>query len=93
MSGSGGFTVRVEGHLDDHHAGRLGGWALERHPDGTTSLTAPEADQAQLHGLLTGLRDLGIALLAVARVDAPPSAGCSTSPPPATATPPRRRGG
>ncbi len=77
-SGS-GFAVRVDGHLDDQHAGRLGQWRLEHHPDGTTSLTAASADQAQLHGLLTGLRDLGIALLAVARVDAPPASTLSRS--------------
>ena len=32
---------------------------------GTSTLTAAVADQAQLHGILTRIRDLGVILLAV----------------------------
>ena len=34
-------------------------------PDGTTTLTAEVADQAELHGLLDRVRDLGVTLLRV----------------------------
>ena len=59
------YVIRVGGHLDDHWSDRLGGLALVRHEDGTTTLTGRLADQAQLHGVLEGLRDIGAALLSV----------------------------
>lgn len=69
-----GYTVRVAGHLDDHRAAWLGDWYLHRDCDGTTTLTADPADQAQLHGLLDGLRDLGATLITVSSThQEPPS--------------------
>jgi len=66
MTASGaGYTVRVAGHLDDHHAAWLGDWRLQHDGDGTTTLTAALADQAQLHGLLDRLRDIGATLITV----------------------------
>jgi hypothetical protein len=59
------YDIRVEGHLDDHWAQRLGDLALTRNPDGTTTLAGPLADQAQLYGVLSGLRDIGATLLSV----------------------------
>ena len=38
--------------------------------DGTTTLAGPVADQAQLHGLLAKIRDLGVTLVSVEVVDA-----------------------
>jgi len=32
---------------------------MTRNDDGTTTITASIADQAQLHGVLAGLRDIG----------------------------------
>jgi RimJ/RimL family protein N-acetyltransferase len=52
------YAIRVEGHLDDHWSGWLGGVDMTR-DDGATTVTAQVADQAQLHGLLAGLRDIG----------------------------------
>jgi len=57
------YTIRVQGHLDDHWATWLGGADLQRLDDGTTSLTIDGADQAQLHGVLAGLRDIGAVLI------------------------------
>lgn len=57
--------VRVEGHLDDHWSDRLGGLRLARNADGTTTLTGRLADQSQLYGVLSGLRDIGATLLSV----------------------------
>ena len=68
-----GWVVRVAGHLDDKWAGWLGGWALERHADGTTTLSSDRADQAGLHALLASLRDLNATLLEVARLQAGPT--------------------
>jgi RimJ/RimL family protein N-acetyltransferase len=53
------YAIRVEGHLDDHWSGWLGGLDMSRDDDGATTVTVEVADQAQLHGVLTGLRDIG----------------------------------
>ena len=57
MTGPTAYEIRVEGHLDDHWSDRLGGVAVTRHADGTTTLAGSFADQAQLHGVLSGLRE------------------------------------
>ena len=57
------YEVRVAGHLDDHWSDWLGGFTITRHPNGTSTLTGAAADQAQLHGVLAGLRDVGADLL------------------------------
>ncbi len=57
------YVIRVAGHLDDHWRSLLEGIAISRDTDGTTALTCPVTDQAQLHGVLNGLRDIGAALL------------------------------
>ena len=46
-------------------APRLGDLTITRHHDGTSTLTGPVADQAQLHGVLAGLRDIGATLLSL----------------------------
>jgi hypothetical protein len=59
------YEVVVDGHLDDRWSDWFGEVAIRRNGDGTTSIIAPCADQAQLHGLLAGLRDLNVTLLSV----------------------------
>ena len=59
------YVIRVEGHLDDHWSERLGGLAVVRGADGTTTQPGPLADQAKLYGVLAGLRDIGATLLGV----------------------------
>ena len=56
------YAIRVDGHLDDHWSAWLGEVDMTRHDDGTTTLTVEVADQAQLHGVLAGLRDIGAVL-------------------------------
>jgi RimJ/RimL family protein N-acetyltransferase len=53
------YAIRVHGHLDDHWSAWLGEPDITREHDGTTTITASIADQAQLHGVLAGLRDIG----------------------------------
>lgn len=53
------YAIRVEGHLDDHWSDWLGGLDMTRDDDGATTVTVQVADQAQLHGVLGGLRDIG----------------------------------
>jgi len=57
------YTIRVDGHLDLHWSPRLADLAITHHRDGTSSLTGLIADQAQLHGVLASLRDIGAVLI------------------------------
>jgi hypothetical protein len=73
------YEVRLAGHLDDHWSAVLGVVALARRDDGTTTMTAVVADQAQLHGLLARVRDLGATLLSLRIVDAADTVAETTS--------------
>ena len=53
------YAIRVEGHLDYNWSAWLGAPDMTRESDGATTVTVHAADQAQLHGLLAGLRDIG----------------------------------
>jgi hypothetical protein len=53
------YAIRVHSHLDDHWSAWLGNSDMTRHEDGTTTITVSIADQAQLHGVLASLRDIG----------------------------------
>ncbi len=57
------YRIRVDGHLDDHWSAWLAELRMDRRADGTTTVTVPVTDQAQLHGVLAGLRDIGAVLL------------------------------
>jgi hypothetical protein len=57
------YAIRVEGHLDDHWSAWLGALDMTCDDDGTTTVTVSVADQAQLHGVLAGLRDIGAVLV------------------------------
>ena len=57
------YEVRVDGHLDDHWSAWLGGVPTTRGDDGTTTIFMTVEDQAQLHGLLARLRDIGAVIL------------------------------
>jgi RimJ/RimL family protein N-acetyltransferase len=67
------YELRVAGHLDDRWADWFGDVTITRHDDGTTSLAVPVADQAQLHGLLAGVRDLGASLVSLRTEDPQPA--------------------
>ncbi len=76
------YEVRLAGHLDDRWSGWLDARALVRDEDACTTLTVEIADQAQLHGLLSRIRDLGITLLSLTTVPPGPIAsvpGCGPS--------------
>jgi RimJ/RimL family protein N-acetyltransferase len=65
------YAIRVEGHLDDHWSGWLGGREMTRDDDGATTVKVDVADQAQLHGVLAGLRDIGAVISELRTSDAP----------------------
>jgi len=64
-----GYRLRVAGHLDHHWSLSFGDLTLTHDDDGTTSLTGIVSDQAELHGLLTKIRDLGVTLISVEVID------------------------
>ena len=57
--------IRIKGHLDERWAAELEGLAFTHESDGTTTLRGLLRDQAALHGVLNGIRDLGLTLIAV----------------------------
>ena len=63
------YEIRLCGHLDDPWSTWLDGLAITREADGTTTLRGVVTDQAQLHGLLAKVRDLGAPLLSLTAHD------------------------
>ena len=63
------YQIRIKGHLGLQWADWFGGLTLTLQDNGDTLLTGPVVDQAALHGLLKKVRDLGMPLLSVVRVE------------------------
>jgi hypothetical protein len=62
------YEIRIEGVLDSHWAAWFEGLHLSN--DGMqTLISGPLADQPALHGLLAKIRDLGLCLISVRRLD------------------------
>ena len=76
--GSDFYEIRLKGHLDDRWATQFEGMTVTLEDNGETLLTGPVVDQAALYGLLRKVRDLGMPLLAVNRVEPGPSTAVGT---------------
>lgn len=63
------YEIRLQGHLDVRWADQFENMSFIHESDGTTILADLLVDQAGLYGLLRKLRDLGLPLIAVNRVD------------------------
>jgi hypothetical protein len=66
---AGPYEIRLAGQLDPRWASWFDGLALTHEPSGITVLRGDIADQAALHGLLQRVRDLGLPLVSVTRLD------------------------
>ena len=68
------YEIHVEGHLGEGWSSRFDGLTIEARLDHDgkpiSVLTGTVADQAALHGLVNRIRDLGLTLLLVRRIDA-----------------------
>jgi hypothetical protein len=62
------YEIRVVGHLSPQWMDWFDGLAITLEEDGNTLLSGPVVDQAALHGLLKGVRDLGLTLVSVNQV-------------------------
>ncbi len=67
--------ITIRGRLSSRLAEAFDGLALERVPRGTV-LVGQVADQAQLHGVLTRIRDLGLELESVMATEPSPPSDC-----------------
>jgi len=63
------YQIRVKGQLDSSWSEWFDGLAITVERDGVTLLAGPVTDQPALHGLLIKIRDLGLSLLSVNRVE------------------------
>ena len=64
-----GYEIRVQGTLSTQWAAWFDGWAISSSDRDETVLTGPVRDQSALFGLLAKIRDLGLPLLLVRRVE------------------------
>jgi hypothetical protein len=63
------YQICLGERLDAHWSSWFDDLDLTHEDDGTTSLTGPVQDQAELHGLLARIRDLGVTLISVRVLD------------------------
>jgi hypothetical protein len=66
---AGQYELRLKGHLDPRWSAWFDGLILTQDGDGTTVIYGSVIDQAALHGLLQKVRDIGLPLVSVTRVD------------------------
>ena len=74
------YEMRIKGHLDNQWTDWFDGLTITREENGETRLTGHGIDQAALHGLLRKVRDLGLPLIAVMRIEPKPAAGPAAQP-------------
>ena len=63
------YEIRFKGHLDAQWEDWFGGLTITLEDSGNTLLAGTVVDQAALHGLLRKVRDLGMTLISVIRIE------------------------
>ena len=66
------YEIRVRGVLDSRWSSWFDGLELTSDQAGQTTITGPVVGQAALHGLLAKIRDMGLPLRSVRRIDPEP---------------------
>lgn len=59
------YQIRLKGHLGDDWDDWFGAVTITLMDDGTTLLICQVVDQAELHGILRKVRDLGLILISI----------------------------
>ena len=63
------YRIRVRGYLGPRWNQWFGHMTIAQERDGQTVITGPIVDEAALHGTLTNIRDLGLTLLSITRME------------------------
>lgn len=63
------YQIVVKGHLESEWSDWFDGLTITLVDNGDSILTGPLADQTALHGVLIKIRDLGLPLLSLTRID------------------------
>jgi hypothetical protein len=63
------YEIYLQGHLDIRWAAWFDGMTLTHESGGTTRIHGPVVDQAALFGLLQRVRDAGLSLISVTRIE------------------------
>jgi len=63
------YEIRIGGHLGSQWQEWFEGLTITPERHGNTLLAGPVVDQAALHGLIKKVRDLGVPLISVNRVE------------------------
>ena len=63
------YQIRVNGVLDERWSDWFDGFSFGKTSGRETVLTGRVADQAALHGLLAKIRDIGLPLISVERLE------------------------
>ena len=65
------YQIEIGGHLSIQWAQWFEGLTITLEENGVTQMTGPVVDQSALHALLRHVRDLGMPLLSVRRIEDP----------------------
>ena len=63
------YQIRIKGHLSSRWTEMFESLSITLEEGGITILTGPVVDQAALYGLLRKVRDLGMPLISVSRIN------------------------
>jgi len=63
------YRITIKGHLDSEWSDWFDGLTITPVDTGETILSGPVVDQTALHGVLIKIRDLGLPLLSLARIE------------------------
>ncbi len=63
------YQIVIQGHLSGQWSDWFNGFTITLDQSGRTILVGPVIDQAALHGVLKKIRDLGMPLISVNRLD------------------------
>ena len=63
------YQIVIKGHLDHEWSDWFDGLTITLMDNGETILSGPIVDQTALHGVLIKIRDLGLPLLSLTRIE------------------------